>query len=130
MSKKSKVVVIGASYRGMHGFLKNIVERHPDYEIAAICDITMGKIQDLNDYFGSLFKGYTDCGEMLAVEKPDVAIIANIDRVHVDYLEMTMAAGVRTVVEKPLCVDADQCRRIRAASAKHPDVEAALMRRH
>lgn len=124
MLNKKKVVLIGASYRGMHGFLKNIKERHEDHEIVAICDMTMEKIQDLNDYFGSSFKGYTDCDEMLKSESPDVAIIANIDRVHVDYLEKTLAEGVRTVVEKPLCVDAEQCRRVRGAIAEYPNADA------
>ena len=124
-SVKKKVVIVGASYRGMHGFIRNIREYHSDkYEIAGICDVTLDKVEDLNRYLGSDFKAYDDFDKLMSELKPDVAVIANIDRVHVDYLEKTLAAGVATVVEKPLCVDADQCRRVREAVAANPGVEA------
>ena len=125
MSSKKQVVVIGASYRGMHCFIKNIMAQHGnDYEIAGICDISFEKVMDLNDYLTSSFKAYTDVDKMLTDIKPDIAVIANIDCVHVDYLEKTLAAGVRTVVEKPLCIDAEQCKRVRSAAAANPDIEA------
>ena len=125
MSTKKKVIIIGASYRGMHGFIKNIIAYHnDDYEIAGICDITLGKVEDLNRYMNSDFKAYDNFDKMMSEIKPDIAVIANIDCVHVDYLEKTLAGGVHTVVEKPLCVDGNQCKRVRAAIASNPKVEA------
>ncbi len=125
MPVKKKIVIIGASYRAMHGFIKNIQEYHGnEYDIAGICDITKEKVEDLNTYLNSNFKAYDNFENMLAEIQPDIAIIANIDSVHVDYLEKTLAAGVHTVVEKPLCIDAKQCQRVRAATRNNPDIEA------
>lgn len=109
----------------MHGFIKNIMTYYSDdYEIAGIYDIALEKIENLNNYMKANFKAYTNIDVMLAEIKPAIAIIANIDCVHVDYLEKTMAAGVHTIVEKPLCVDTKQCLRVRAAVLANPDVEA------
>ncbi len=125
MENKRKIVIVGASYRAMHGFINNIQKYYGEqYEIAGVSDLTIDKVEDLNSYIDKNFKAYNDFDLMLAEVRPDVAVIANIDCVHVDYLEKTLAAGVRSVVEKPLCVDAKQSQRVRDAIRKYPNIEA------
>ena len=122
--ERRKVVLIGASYRGMHGFIKTLLRNHQNtHEVVGILDISLEKIRDLCDYIGKEFQGFVDFTEMVEIVKPDIAIIATIDSVHVDYLEKCLEAGIECIVEKPLCIDAEQCRRVRAAQTRFPDVQ-------
>ncbi len=125
MAEKKKIVIVGASYRAMHGFLNNIRDSYSnEYDVVGIHDLTIEKVEDLNECFKSNYKAYDDFEKMMEENKPDIAVIANIDCVHIDYLEKIMAAGVTTVVEKPLCIDAEQCKRVRKATELNPSVEA------
>jgi predicted dehydrogenase len=51
-------------------------------------------------------------GELVARERPDVVVVTTVDRYHADYVVAALELGCGVVVEKPLTVDAEGCRRI------------------
>jgi predicted dehydrogenase len=55
---------------------------------------------------------------MFRETRPETVVIGTVDATHVEYIEKALAAGVHCISEKPLCIDAAQCRRIRAAQAR------------
>ncbi len=56
--------------------------------------------------------GYLDYREMLATEKLDVVVIATPNHTHRSVLEDVLRIGVDVLVEKPLCITADECREV------------------
>ena len=57
-------------------------------------------------------KSYPDYREMLATEKLDVVVIATPNHTHRRVLEDVLKSGVDVLVEKPLCITADECREV------------------
>ncbi|GAA4951417.1 putative dehydrogenase [Nonomuraea thailandensis] len=54
---------------------------------------------------------------MVAEQRVDVVIVTSLDRTHADLVDRALRAGADVVVEKPLTIDADGCRRITRAVA-------------
>ena len=55
---------------------------------------------------------YTDFDEMLARSNCDVVVVSTRDASHAGYIVRALRAGKRVISEKPLCVNAEQCRQI------------------
>lgn len=122
---RKRVALIGASARGMYAFGKPMLNEYADtHELVGAFDINARRLSVLNEFLEADVPGYTDLDKMFAETKPDIVVITTIDATHVEYIERAMAAGINCVSEKPLCTDADQCRRIRAAQAARPDLFA------
>jgi predicted dehydrogenase len=51
-------------------------------------------------------------GELVARERPDVVVVTTVDRYHAGYVVAALEKGCDVVVEKPLTIDAEGCRRI------------------
>ncbi|MEV1002193.1 Gfo/Idh/MocA family oxidoreductase [Nonomuraea sp. NPDC050202] len=54
---------------------------------------------------------------MVAEQRVDVVIVTSLDRTHAELVDRALRAGADVVVEKPLTIDADGCRRITSAVA-------------
>ncbi|MGW3351984.1 Gfo/Idh/MocA family protein [Nonomuraea rubra] len=54
---------------------------------------------------------------MVAEQRVDVVIVTSLDRTHAELVDRALRAGADVVVEKPLTIDADGCRRITKAVA-------------
>ena len=74
----------------------------PDYELVAGCDL----LAELAREFAAQFPGakpYADYGELLAVERPDVVVVATNNATHAALTIQAAEAGVRGIYcEKPM----------------------------
>ncbi|OGV47650.1 MAG: hypothetical protein A2017_21820 [Lentisphaerae bacterium GWF2_44_16] len=120
-----KTILVGASYRGLFGFVKPLINNYStEYKVAAVCDLSLDRIKVMNELAGVALPGYDDFDTMVKDIRPDMAIIASIDSSHIDYIEKCLQLGIECVCEKPLCIDAEQCRRVRKAQKLNPSVKA------
>jgi len=103
----------GASY------LKEIARR-PDTQVAALVDQNRELLDALCAREG--VKGYETLEQLLAAEKPDVAIIALPTLFHAPATEACLAAGLHVLLEKPLCRDDDEAQRIATACTRSDKV--------
>lgn len=118
MKKKWKIVGIEFSHMHM-GDLLGCVERHPDAEIAGICDADPGRMLEAREKFGlgddRVFTDYRAC---LEATRPDLVILCPPIAEHADWVERVAPCGAHVLVEKPFAASlADADRMIAAMRA-------------
>jgi predicted dehydrogenase len=87
-------------------------------EIVALCDMNEERLTAFGDKY-SVAARYTDLGEMLAKEKPDVVHHVTPPTLRVELMTQLAEAGVPgVIVEKPICIGADDYKALRALEAR------------
>lgn len=103
MNKKVKVGVFGA-YRGMT--MINVMARHPDAELVAICDKyepLMGKCKKVAEETGSTITYYTDFEKFMDHDM-DAVVLANYANEHAPFAIRLLLSG-RHVISEVLPVE-------------------------
>ncbi|MGA7207212.1 MAG: Gfo/Idh/MocA family oxidoreductase [Specibacter sp.] len=118
---KPRLLLIGAGSRA-EMYIRAIQGAHSDVaELVAIGDVNSGRVEHyrtLAQELGGTRPGAFDPKELSACIRAnaiDRVIITTPDYTHADYIVEAVRAGADVVVEKPLTIDADGCRRITAA---------------
>lgn len=129
---KSRLVLIGTGSRS-EMYIRAILSAHADVaELVAIADVNAGRVEyfrtlaaelaaELAKESGAENASLLDSFEPSALRayiqenRIDRVIITTPDYTHADYIVEALNAGADVVVEKPLTIDADGCRRITAA---------------
>jgi predicted dehydrogenase len=120
VGERKKYVLVGCGGRATYMFAKPLLNEFTKYcELAALVDNNPLRARGFNDVVKANLPVYTDFQEMLRKVDPDGVIITTRDSTHCDYIVQTLEAGKRAISEKPLCVDAKQCRDILAAAQKN-----------
>lgn len=89
-------------------------------EIVACCDQDSARLEAFGEAHG-IGGRYADLDAMLAAEKPDLVHMVTPPTLRVGLLEHLAGAGVPAVlVEKPVCVGADDYHALRQLAAKSP----------
>ena len=124
MNNRKKVVLIGASMR-VRPFVKALQDDYPEkYEIAAVLDIDFAKMKGFNESLDIDVPMYDDFQKMCENINPELAIITTVDYYHAEYTVKCLDNKINCIVEKPLCVNAAQCREIYEAQKRNPEVYA------
>ncbi len=87
-------------------------------EVTAICSRRKIPDQQFLKAHGKTFKLYNDYGAMLAAPDIEVVSICTPHPFHVEQVEKACAAGKHVVIEKPIALDWEGCKRIRRAVSK------------
>ena len=113
MAERYKVAVIGCGSRGsMHIKAYEYIDRG---QVTACCDIDKAKADELSAEFG--IEAYSDPGEMIAREKPDLIHITTPPTARVNLLSLASENGVPAcTVEKPLATGVVDWRQLQALS--------------
>ena len=83
----------------------------------ACCDLDEQRLNDFGERFGMSHR-YTDLEEMLRQEQPDVVHMVTRPDLRVGLMTELAAAGVRgVIVEKPICIGADDYKALRGLAA-------------
>ncbi|MDB5054353.1 MAG: oxidoreductase domain protein [Bacilli bacterium] len=107
-----KIGVIGAgSISDLH--LQSIL-RQPRAEVWAISDLNETRAQEKAVKFGASHV-YIDYKKMLDDPHLDAVIISVMTKLHAEMAIAVLDAGKHLLMEKPLCLDMDEARRIEAA---------------
>jgi myo-inositol 2-dehydrogenase/D-chiro-inositol 1-dehydrogenase len=99
--KPLKVALIGAGGWGCQH--ARVFSERSDVDFCAVVGRTTEKTQARAAKFGT--RAYTDIGEMLDVERPDLVSLSLPNQGHFDATLQVIQAGVPLLVEKPLVFD-------------------------
>ena len=109
---KKKFALVGASARAREMYGMPMVEDYSDVcELVGVFDINYGRACVVAEDCGGA-PVFTDFDEMIAKAKPDCIIISTVDKFHAEYIIRGIKAGVQVYTEKPMCINAQQCREI------------------
>ena len=116
---KKKYVLAGASGRAFSMFAKPITERFGDVaELTGIFDVNMARAEYFRKNAAPGAVLYHDFDEMMKEQKPDVLIVATVDRYHHEYIIRGLEYGCDVITEKPMTIDGDKCNQILEAEKK------------
>ena len=117
MTKKLGMAVVGVTSTGIGNvYVQNIINNY-NAELKAICDISEEKVNERAEFY-HLDKSmvYTDYKEMLKHEGIDAICVVTSDNAHKDIVIDAMRAGKDVLCEKPMALNADDCREMIVAS--------------
>ena len=119
---KARIALIGTGGRS-EMYIRAIFGKHADTaELVAFSDVNPGRVE----FYQQLIQELVAPGPVASFDPADLTAFIqanNIDRVivttpdytHADYIVVGLRAGADVVVEKPLTIDAEGCRRITQA---------------
>ena len=123
-----KILLIGASVR-VSRLVREVIQKYPEYTFAGVLDSDPAKARDFCAYNGIDPVIYTEKELDKAIRElaPALAIITTSDYTHADYIVRCLDRKVSCLVEKPLCINAQQCQAIWEAQKRNPEVYAVTM---
>jgi predicted dehydrogenase len=113
MSLKCAMLGCGPRAQG-HAKAYSLVERGT---LAVLCDMNEERLNSFGEQYGVAAR-YTDLDEMLAREQPDVVHLVTPPTLRVGLMTRLSDAGVPgVIVEKPICIGADDYKALRKLEA-------------
>jgi predicted dehydrogenase len=91
------------------------IQKNPDLQLTALCDLDPERLGQAQDELGN--RGYTDFRKLLE-DPPDAVAVALPHGLHCEVAVAALEAGCHVIVEKPMAVSVDECRRMMAAAQK------------
>ncbi len=121
----ARIALVGASSR-VTAFLNALRsdELKTLHQVVALFDIDPGKMKGFCQKYKLDVPCFTSFDEMCDKIKPELVIVTTVDVTHAQYVIQAVDRKIAVVSEKPLCINADQCRQIREAKARNPEVFA------
>lgn len=121
---KIRIAFVGASIRAT-AFAKTLLRDYSGkWEIVGIMDTDTDKIRGFQEYAGLNVPAFTDFDALCDSTRPDRVLISCIDVFHERYIVRAMDRKIGVISEKPLCINAAQCRSILAARRRNPEIFA------
>lgn len=121
---KTRIALVGASIRAT-AFVKALLRDYSEnWEIVGVMDTDTGKIRGFQEYLGLNVPAFTDFETLCDSTGPDRLLISTIDVFHEKYIVKAMDRKIGVISEKPLCINAAQCRSILAARRRNPEIFA------
>jgi predicted dehydrogenase len=114
---KLKVAVIGTGDISKRKHLPSWVRTKDLCELVAVMDINKAAAEEAAKQFG-VPRAYDNLTELLAKEKPDIIDVVTPPKTHFPVAMEAMAAGANVMVEKPMAMNLDECRKLVEASKK------------
>ena len=115
--EKLRTCVVGK--RGGNVGSRHILDLDP-YHFAGACDLVPERAEEAASKLGAGVNAYTDFGEMLRTEQPDVVYIATNTQPRPKLAIAAAEAGVRGIIaEKPMAMSMGEAREMVEAVAKH-----------
>lgn len=115
MADKLKIGIIGSGGIAQGCHMRGYAAIPELCEIVATCDVNPETAKAAAEKFG-VAKTYTDYREMLEKERPDAVSVATPNKYHMQPTIDALEAGVNVLCEKPLGMNADECRKMCAAA--------------
>lgn len=104
MAFKTAVIGCGRTANELHG---PVLERHPDFEVTAICDVNTEALDKYSERFPSA-KKYTDYHTMLKSDEFDFAVILTYSYTHTAIALDFLRAGKNVLITKPWAITTDE----------------------
>lgn len=115
MSKKLRIGIIGSGGIAQGCHMPGYAAIPDLCEIVATCDVNPEVAKKAAEKF-DVPATYTDYNEMFAKENLDAVSVATPNKFHLDPTVAALKAGIHVLCEKPLGMNADECRIMCAAA--------------
>lgn len=115
MAEKLKIGIIGSGGIAQGCHMRGYAAIPDLCEIVATCDVNEATAKAAAEKFG-VAKTYTDYKEMLEKEDLDAVSVATPNKFHLEPTVYALGQGVNVLCEKPLGMNADECRKMCAAA--------------
>ena len=115
---KLRVGVIGL---GVGEQLAKAFDRHPDCELAALCDSNETKLSSVGDRFPGV-RRYTAADELIDDSNIQAVAIASFDQDHAKQILRSLNNGLHVVSEKPVCTSFADGMAIRSTLNRNPNL--------
>lgn len=113
--ERLKMGVIGCS--GMAEGHMTAIEKNPNAELVAVCDIDLEKAKKSAEKF-KIHHAFQDYKDLLALEEIDGVVIVTPDQLHREHVLAALEAGKHVLCEKPLALTREDCEVIVKAAEK------------
>lgn len=121
MEKKIyKVAILGVGARGAEAYGKNIFSLKDKFEIVALCDKRIDRLQRWGKEFHVKEENlFLDEDEFFKEKRADLLVIATQDADHVGHALKAFKTGYDILVEKPLTDKREECEQLLAAQKEY-----------
>lgn len=109
-----KVALIGVGGMGSVHF--NAYKNMKNIEFAAVCDVRTDMLKEKTE--GMDIKLYSDFGELLKNENPDIVDICTPTYLHKEMSIAALESGANVICEKPMALTAEDCKSVINAAQK------------
>jgi predicted dehydrogenase len=106
---KAAVLGLGLGLQRANGYLQN-----PEAALVAVCDADAARLRAFTEAHPEV-RGYTDYGEMLRRETPDIVNVSTPDWMHREHACQALAAGAHVLLEKPMAPSLAEAEALTAA---------------
>ena len=103
-----KVAIVGTGLIAVKKHFPAFLRLDKKICIVAICDLNEARARETADRFG-IPTVYTDVGEMLSREKPDLVDICTPPKTHANLAIRAIEHGAHVLIEKPMALDVSEC---------------------
>jgi predicted dehydrogenase len=118
-SKVTRYALVGAGARSFM-FSDALLDIYKSTSsLVALCDVNQQRMDFHNQVYARKYGAEPvptwlakDFDHLIAQQKPQVVIVATIDRLHHDYIIRSMEHGCDVITEKPMTTDLPKCRAI------------------
>lgn len=118
MGSRLRLAVAGGGLIATQKHLPALRNLRGIVEVCGVCDIDRDRAMQAARMLPGA-KAYSDLGELLAVEKPDIVDICTPPKLHASMALQSLAAGAHLVIEKPLSQTVEECDRVMEAAVHH-----------
>ncbi|MBN1343545.1 MAG: Gfo/Idh/MocA family oxidoreductase [Phycisphaerae bacterium] len=117
MLEPKRYLICGTGGRALGMFARPLLKDFPDTaRLVGLFDPNPARLAAFAELAGaSGLPIFTDFERALRETAPDAVVVCSRDCTHAEYLCRSLAAGKRTISEKPVCTTAEQCREILSA---------------
>src|SRR5688572_1509259 len=114
--------VIGTGHRASVAHIPAIKSFPDDMEIVALCDVMDNHLAAGVKRAGSAVQTFTDYQKLLVSPDINAVMIATPNMWHKEMVIAALEAGKHVMCEKPMAVSIDECKAMKAAAEKRPDL--------
>ena len=115
---KLKAAIVGAGLIAGKKHIPAFLRHKKKVELVALCDLNEEGARKLAAQFG-VPRVYSDIGEMIEKEKPDLVDICTPPQTHVKLAIAAMDRGCHVLIEKPMALTVAECDKIVEASERN-----------
>jgi len=120
MEEPIRYGIIGTGMMGCEHILN--LSLIPDARVTAIADANGNSRSWGRSAAGEGVEVYEDYRDLLRRAPIDAVVVATPNFTHYDVLQDVFRTDKHVLVEKPLCTEVEQCRRVVAAASRHPGI--------
>ncbi len=118
-ARMKRYALVGCGVRGINMYARPLSKYYGDVgQLGAICDSNPVRLAACNGYLDAPVPAFTDFAKMLTEVRPDVVIVATVDRTHHEFIIRALESGADAITEKPMTVDDEKCRAILEAERR------------